>query len=152
MRAGTGWSDVIIGNVSRRGMMLRCPVVPKHGAVVEISYRGGAVVGRVVWSSHDRCGVRTQEPIDLMALLARQTGSRRAVQQSHSVACLPSEALQRWPGTQDTSQRIATLLNWTSVLVGGTALAIAFAEVASEVLFAMTTQVSSALARGPSNS
>jgi len=78
MRSGSEWSDVIIHNVSRRGMMLRASNPPVRGSYVEVRKASMTIVARAVWVRGQRFGVRTQDVIDMNALLdhaAQQLGA-----------------------------------------------------------------------------
>lgn len=78
MRSGSEWSDVIIHNVSRRGMMLRAAKPPMRGSYVEVRKATMTIIGRAVWVNGQRFGIRTQDVIDMPALLdhaAHQLGA-----------------------------------------------------------------------------
>lgn len=68
MKDGGRESDVVIGNVSTRGLMAKCARPPANGARVEIAYKAVRITGRVIWSKHRRFGLQSDEPIDVAGL------------------------------------------------------------------------------------
>jgi hypothetical protein len=101
VRDDTGWSDLTICNISERGMMLRAGRVPVRGAIIEIRAGTTLVIGEVRWSAAGRCGVRSQEPIDVEALLTGgqpkcQTDGPRLIERPAQVRTVdPRAALER---------------------------------------------------------
>ena len=75
MRAGATWSDACILNLSTRGMLLRAARVPERGSYLEIRRGAQVVVARVVWSSPDRFGVQTQDPVAADRLILDPEGT-----------------------------------------------------------------------------
>lgn len=69
MRTDSGWHDATIRNVSSHGAMLQtCGRAPDRGTYIELRRDTLVFVGRIVWSTANRCGVATRERIDLCAL------------------------------------------------------------------------------------
>lgn len=69
MRADGAWVDVCIHNVSSRGLLLRGEEPPERGTYVEILGPAQTIIGRVAWRAGRRFGVRTQDRINLDALI-----------------------------------------------------------------------------------
>lgn len=65
------WLDIMIGNISTAGLMVKCQPTPPVGATIEIRRRGMAIKGEVVWSMPTRFGLRSFEQIDVEALTAQ---------------------------------------------------------------------------------
>ncbi len=65
MRCGADWGDVLIHNMSSRGLLATSKTVCRPGTVIEIRRVHHIIVGRVVWQSGSYFGVRTQDPIDV---------------------------------------------------------------------------------------
>ena len=95
LRSETGWSDVTIANVSSRGMLLRCVAPPPQRAYIEVRHQGVCIVGQIVWINGARCGVRTQDLVDVAGLLSQ--GGRRALQPANDrrAAVRPIEPLRK---------------------------------------------------------
>jgi hypothetical protein len=70
MRSGGSWSDVRIRNVSSRGILLEAETPPPPGSYVEIRRGSVMIIGRTVWSKPPLFGIRTQDRIDIKALIA----------------------------------------------------------------------------------
>ena len=69
LRQDRGWADARILDISRRGLLVRSPAAPLHGAYVEICRGTYRIVARVVWVSHDLFGLSTQDPIAVDAVV-----------------------------------------------------------------------------------
>ena len=77
MRLGRNWSDVVIRDLSSRGMLLTAETPPPPGTYLEICGPATTLVARTIWVG-DRCfGVRTQDRIEVESLL---TGGRLRAQ------------------------------------------------------------------------
>src|SRR3569623_2056164 len=96
LRSDAGWSDVTIGNVSSRGMMLHSASGLQRNAFVEVRHRGVCVVGRVVWSPGVKYGVRTQDVVDVPALLSPMPTKRPRPGEDRRRA--PRRSAPRLPG------------------------------------------------------
>lgn len=58
-----------ICNLSDHGLMARCSDPPPRGSFIELHKGGMTIVGQVRWSRDQRIGVRTQDRIDVGAVL-----------------------------------------------------------------------------------
>lgn len=79
LRVGDAWVEIGIGNVSLTGLMAKTPSVPAEGSEVEIRRRGLEIRGRVVWTAGSRFGLRSHDPIDVDAMLAKSEVGERPV-------------------------------------------------------------------------
>lgn len=125
MRTDCGWGDVVIGNVSSRGLMLRTPEPPAGLTYIEVRYQTVVIVGRIVWTNGLHCGVRTQDSVDIPALLSPRPGSRpkRGEDRRRRTRRDPAPALRR-PSSGEMlahSRRLARLFEFGAVglLVAG---------------------------------
>lgn len=148
MRTDAGWSDVTIGNASRRGLMLRCRTAPPRGTFVELRCRNLCFVARVVWSSSGRCGVRTQDPVDLKALLG--LGGQDPGPPGQPSTCPPDRPVRppQIDAVLSASRRASSLVNWLFVALAGSALAATLAHSAANVFRSAASAAESALAGG----
>jgi hypothetical protein len=69
VRMDSCWSDACILNLSRRGMLVRAPNIPAPGTYLEVRRGAHVIVARVIWSTPDRFGVQTQDPVPAEALI-----------------------------------------------------------------------------------
>jgi hypothetical protein len=126
MRVTADWADVTICNVSSRGLMAKCSKAPTRGSYVEIRQRGACIVGRVAWSQGMRFGIRTQDPIDIAALLAEPTikGTRaqndRRVQPRKPATAM---AVVRHEDKAEGSRRFSRAFEW-GVIVAASAFGV----------------------------
>ena len=137
LRSDDGWYDVTIGNVSSRGMMLRGRALPAKGEFIEIRQRSVVVIGRVVWSQGASCGVRTQDKVDIPALLSPSATRPPAANLERRRA--PRPAKMTHPGVAiarraEASRRFARIFDWSIVAVGGALLAAALTDAAYSAL------------------
>lgn len=78
MRTDGQRSDVCICNLSSGGMLLQSASPPPRSAYVDVVCGHHAMVGRVIWSSEHRFGVRTRSRIDVEAVVKAAASSARA--------------------------------------------------------------------------
>jgi hypothetical protein len=76
MRAGGTPEDVCVRNISNNGMMLQAHSAPETGTYVEVQLPDEVVVGRVMWASDRRFGIRTRDRLPLWRLLGRKKPER----------------------------------------------------------------------------
>ncbi|MEH3123169.1 MAG: PilZ domain-containing protein [Sphingomonas phyllosphaerae] len=69
MRLEAQWLDVVIHNVSSRGLMAGCDQPPAVGSYVEIRRGSLVIVGRVQWSKGRFFGMRSQDRLSVKALI-----------------------------------------------------------------------------------
>jgi hypothetical protein len=70
LKHGLTWSDVMVRNISRRGLMVELSNPPASGTFVELRRGNSVVIGQVRWVQDNRCGLLTQDRIDPSAFLA----------------------------------------------------------------------------------
>ena len=70
MRAGRGWADTCMLDVSSRGLSMQGDVAPPQGSYIEVRRGSHVIVARVVWTEDRRFGACTQDPIAVDALVS----------------------------------------------------------------------------------
>lgn len=75
MRVGATWTDTCILNISSRGLMIQAAAPPPRGTYMELRRGSRVIIGRVMWTKQDRCGIKTQDRLDVDAILARPDGA-----------------------------------------------------------------------------
>jgi hypothetical protein len=147
MRSDSGWSDVTIGNVSSRGLMLQCTTPLRRNCFIEVQHREVCIVGRVVWSSDTRCGVRTQDAVDLSELLAQAPPRLRRAGEERRKRSRRLESLRVHPGeVAEASKRFARAFDWTVMILAAGVAGVVMAHTAWTVLEEPVAQVGTALA------
>lgn len=139
VRTDRGWGDVLIGNASSRGLMLQTPTPPARQSYIEVRHQTVVIVGRVVWTQGSQCGVRTQDRVDIPALLAPFPAAPRKPGEDRRRAKRPSApSLKRKPTPGEMlarSRRLARRFEFGAIglLVagGGYLLATSVGEVLS---------------------
>jgi hypothetical protein len=122
MRVADGWTDVTICNLSSRGLMAKCACPPRKGDYVEIRHRGASIVARVAWSHNARFGVRSQDAIDIAALLAESPLAPQKSGEERRVAERPRSAPRALSlhAQAERSRHQGRLFDW--ILVAAAAL------------------------------
>lgn len=69
MRTGSQWTDVVIHNLSSRGLMGGCDQPPVPGTYVEIRRGTIVIIGRAVWTRGRFFGLRSQDRLSVKALI-----------------------------------------------------------------------------------
>ena len=139
LRHGLCWSDVLVRNVSRRGLMLELHNPPASGTMIELRRGQIVVIGQVTWVRDGRCGVRAQDAIDIAEFVAMRRaratwqpgdGDRRLQPRGrYSDIAMASQRLARagrWAGLSV----IAVLGLYTIVSAAHSALATPMAPIA----------------------
>ena len=65
MKAGAGWHDTCILNISSRGMLMQAGVPPVRGSYLEIRRGAVVIVARVMWTRNHRFGVKSQDLLSI---------------------------------------------------------------------------------------
>lgn len=145
LRSDHGWSDVTIGNVSSRGLMLHCATSLPRNSFIEVRHRSVCVVGRIVWSQGVKCGVRTQDAVDISALLSQACAEMPRAQEERRGAPR-KKAIAPPAETAVASRRFARAFDWAIMVVAGITGSGFMAQYAWAALHAPVAQVTVALA------
>lgn len=78
MRLGSEWLDIVIRNLSSRGLMAECDAPPRNGTYVEIRRGSRIIIGRVIWNRDRLFGVQSQDRLPVQALIDEPRMTRRA--------------------------------------------------------------------------
>lgn len=148
MRTECGWGDVVIANVSSRGLMLRTPEPPGGMTYIEVRYQTVVIVGRVVWTNGLQCGVLTQDRLDISALLSPVGGNaKRAANDRRTVRRPPDPPRQRPLAERaDASRHFARLFDFAVIAVAAVSAAGFAASLVFDVVEAPMTRTANALA------
>jgi hypothetical protein len=150
LRTDLGWSDVTIGNVSSRGLMLQCMTPLQRNSFIEVRHRHVCIVGRIVWTHGVKCGVRTQDVVDIAGLLSHAPQKRRKAGEERRATPRRRPLRAPLPDAVETaaaSRRFARAFDWTIMVIAAGAAGIFLAQSAWSVLDAPMTRATAALAR-----
>lgn len=123
LRTAEGWSSVTICNVSPRGLMAKCGAAPPpKGAFVEVCRGANVIVGHVRWSQGVRFGLRTQDRIDIGALVEAPSGrpaggTERRLRQRRETA--RARAIPKAVPTEQRSRQAGRLFDWIALAFAG---------------------------------
>lgn len=109
LRAGGPQRDVCIRDVSPRGMLIHDPNPPRRGTYVEISSASQNIVGRVVWSKHDRFGIVTSDPLNVQAIIRQ---SRPAGATAEQASLLSERHAEQIRSSGERSRQLAAMLQF----------------------------------------
>ena len=127
MQCGATWSDIVIRNMSNRGLMAEMAEPPKAGSYVDVRRGTQVIIGRVVWRNGPRFGVLTQDRVEIDAIVdeprlaqrpaastrgAPDAGERRSALRASS-ADQAAERLER-------SRRISGALQFMAIVIVAT--------------------------------
>jgi len=148
MRSEHGWADVTIANVSSRGLMLQCVTTLDRNSFVEVRHRHVTIVGRIVWVGGTRCGLRTQDRIDLAELLSQAPAKPRQPGEERRTATRTAAFRRERPAGEiaDASRRFARLFDWTIMVLAAGAAGAFMAQSAWRVLDAPLAMAGTAMA------
>lgn len=148
LRSEHGWSDVTIANVSSRGLMLQCVAPLQRNCFVEVRHRHITIVGRIVWVGGPKCGVRTQDVIDVAGLLSQRPRQQRKPGEERRAMPRTSTPRPRAAVAErvEASRRFARVFDWAIVMLAGGAAAAFMAQSAWAALSQPLAQVGTALA------
>jgi hypothetical protein len=143
MRSGGGWVTVCIRNISAHGLLGQMGTPPAPGTYIEIHRGAHTIIGRTVWSRGRKFGVRTQNLLDVEAIISdpmpgRQAAARlpdgRVIADRRSDIRRPSAA-DRYEESVRFSRKFQTLIFFATAIAAATLLA--------EMLFVQLADVAS---------
>jgi hypothetical protein len=147
LRSGQRWSDVVIRNVSARGVMGQCPAPPARGDYVEVRCGAYVIVARVAWAGDDRFGARTQDVIALPDLIACSQGrvAPAADRRQQPRPATRAPAARSLAERSFASVRLGRAFEFMSLILAGAALATLLGGAAHDALARPAAEVSAAL-------
>lgn len=152
MRNGSQWSDVIIHNVSSRGLMAGCDQCPAIGSYVEIRRGTITIVGRVQWSKARFFGIRTQDRLSVQALIDEPRLAHRpnrapseGGEDRRAERRLAHEANQA--RRMERSRSFASMFQYVAIALVGLTLAVLAAQGVYGVLSGASAKIEAGLAQ-----
>lgn len=143
------WSDVLILNVSSRGLMGACHNPPKRGEFIELRRGSSVIVVHVRWSCGRRFGARSQDMIDL-SLLTRSAAAKTPLRRGRNNSTRPAGRATPTAWQIDrragASRHFARRFDFLTVSAAAALAAILAADTAYDALATPTDAISQALA------
>ncbi|MBB3764066.1 PilZ domain-containing protein [Sphingomicrobium lutaoense] len=78
LRKGTDWHDATILNLSANGLMFHCQEPYSRGHFLEIRRGRHVIVAQVMWSEAGKVGARTQDELEVFAIINDRPARRRS--------------------------------------------------------------------------
>ncbi len=130
MRYGADWGDVLIHNMSSRGLLATADVDCPPGTIIEIRRIHHVIVGRVVWQNGGYFGVRTQDRIDIDGIVAAKPPTHKPGAEPVSDRRAATRRGMSIADREAGSQRFARAFQFVVMIaVGGTAALLLAGEV-----------------------
>ncbi|HET9458509.1 MAG TPA: PilZ domain-containing protein [Sphingomicrobium sp.] len=143
MRAGGGWDDVCILNLSQRGLMIHSSSPAQPGSYVEIRRGAQEIVARVVWRTNNRMGLLSQRRLQVAQVISGK--ELPSLQRAADTLGLERRRLLR---TANRNRVRARLAQFVAVGLLGAALASAAYAAVVESLGRSLSEVAFALGGG----
>lgn len=142
VRLGARWGDACILNVSARGLLIHTPEPPKRGSYVELRRGDQVIIGRVMWSSGSRAGLRAQDRVPVEAIVTAKAA------QSLRLTAQPGVLIERrrTPRSPERSRQRGRAIEFASLAAIGATLSIAVFSMVAQALAHPLSQVGVALA------
>ena len=141
LRFGARWSDACILNVSARGVLIHTREAAERGSYVELRRGEQVIVGRVMWRSGSRIGLRAQDRVPV--------GQSSPQRRRKRCACARLRTGRSSAGAPPANVRESRLrgraMEFVSVAVIGASLSIAVVSMMAEALAHPLSQVTGAL-------
>lgn len=155
MRSGTIWVDVCIQNMSSRGCLVQAVDPPTSGDYVEIRKQSHVVVGRCVWRQGRMFGIRTQDRIDIEAIVS---DAARLHPQGAAAVAEPARSDRRIAPRKtdladvaesaERSRRLSARLQFGTFVGAGLGVAVFAASMLQDVLAAPLRTIAAHLSPG----
>lgn len=143
MKAGSEWHDIVILNISSRGLMARSHIIPAPRSYVEIRRSTNVtIIGKVIWQDDQHFGIRTRDRITVSMMGANRCGDAAA--QPSSPGFVERRAQVRAEDAADAfqrSQRIAALQQFGAIVAAGGLGALLLTELVTNIFAAPIREI-----------
>ena len=143
LRAGAGWSDACILNVSSRGLMINSTTAasPQMGSRIEVRHGEHVIVAEVVWRSGTRTGLRSEKRVpveEIMALSSAPSLQLTATQ-------WPKVDRRKKPRSHDESRLRSRAIEFAGIAIVAVSLAAGVLTMVQQAFAAPLARVENAL-------
>ena len=145
MRIGAAWSDVSILNISPRGLSMQASAPPPRGTYLEIRRGEHQIMACVMWASHHRFGVRTQDRLVIDDIIHQPN---RSTAETAPVPVIP-DSRQSWRTIErhETSRMMSRAMEFAVIGIFAASAAVVTFGIVAEALQRPLDEVSAALTR-----
>jgi len=141
MRAGSGWDDIRILNVSSRGLLIQAPRLSGNAGTVELRHGDQTITARVVWRDGARFGLQADDRISIEQILAY--GQSMTLQLP--CATRSTERRQRFRAAAERNRLRGRALEFASVAVVVACIGLTLVTTVADVLARPMAAVRAAL-------
>ena len=141
VRAGPGWGDACILNISSRGLMIYAQCAAEPGSFVELHRGAQRIVARVVWRKNHRIGLCSRNPLPVEDII---TGDTAAAAGPAITANMMIER-RKQPRDAERSRERSRAIEFVSVVLIGAVLAGSAATYVQQTLSRSLSAVETAL-------
>jgi hypothetical protein len=141
MRAGCGWSDACIVNVSSRGLQINANRAAVQGGTVEIWHGEHVIVARVVWRKGTRAGLQAEQRVPVEELMTLGQAPRLQL----TAAGWPEVERRKRPRTHDDSRLRARAIEFAGLGLVAATLALGASAMVEQAFARPLTYVEAAL-------
>jgi hypothetical protein len=117
LRAGAGWDDACILNLSSRGLMVQAQANLSRGRYVELRRGPHVIVARVVWRDGNRAGLQAQDRLPVEQIVTLQQSP--ALQVSAGTRAVERRSA---PRSHERSREQSRLVEFVAIAVLGASL------------------------------
>jgi hypothetical protein len=154
MHTGTKWIGVTILNMSSRGLMLRIEGEVSRGTYVEVRRGRLTIVARVVWVKDGQLGMRTQDHIDIAAVVNEPRLSARpgpltdSGLQAERRSDARRDAALSIASQAERSRTFASAFQFVAIAIAGSLASITLFGAVSQILTNVSDTIQKALSGG----
>ena len=141
LRNGVKWSDACILNISSRGLMIYAKCFVEPGSYVELRRGGQPIVARVIWRANNRIGLCSHDRLAVEDIVRGEVVAAAVPVFSGSIRVEP----RRQPQDVERSRARARAMQFLSLLLIGTALAVAAGAIVADTLSRPAAAVQAAM-------
>jgi hypothetical protein len=154
MRAGSEWIDVSILNMSSRGLMAKTEAQVKAGTYVEVRRGRLMIIARIVWVRGGSFGMRSQDRIDVAAVVQEPRLTSRPSAPSAASNTVERRSETRRAAAENIARRAERSRNFANafqfIAIGGAGVAgcVTLVAVVAELLMGVSSTIQTALGGG----
>jgi len=148
IRQDDGWHDVRVRNISCRGIGALSATPPSIGQYAELRRGSAVIVARVVWQHGNAFGLRSQDKIDIPALLGQSGAAKEGQFEPRSTERRKQPREDSLVSAAEQSRHRSSMFQYAVLGVASLAAALFASSMVRDVFSAPLTAVARALPGG----